>query len=76
MPTPNRPGYSVVVVLTGTAGKKSQGQPPDDGEQSYNRFLGAPVLQGPGTVLTLALRTHTVCTATFDPKGERGVRAG
>ncbi|MBT8492830.1 MAG: lamin tail domain-containing protein [Deltaproteobacteria bacterium] len=74
------PGFTLapgerVRVLTGTPGKKSHGKPPEDGETNYSLFLGAPILRGPGSVLTLALRTHTVCSATFDPKGERGVRA-
>ena len=73
------PGFSLgpgerMRVLTGTPGKKSQGQPPDDGQPSYSLFLGAPILMGPGTVLSIALRTHAVCSATFDPKAERGVR--
>ena len=72
------PGFTIgpgerVRVITGNPGKKSQGTPPDDGERGYHLFLAAPVLMGPGTILTLALRSMSVATARFDPTGEAGV---
>lgn len=72
------PGFTVgpgerVRVVTGNPGKKSHGKPPEDGPENYSLFLGAPVLQGPGTVLTLSLRSMEVASARFDPKGEAGV---
>ena len=72
------PGFVIapgekVRVLTGNPGKKSQGAPPDDAVRNYSLFLGTPVLQGPRSILTLALRTHVVAAATFDPASETGV---
>jgi len=72
------PGFHIapgerVRVVTGNPGKKSQGAPPEDGERNYNLFLAEPVLRGPGTVLTLGLRSMTVASATFDPSASSGV---
>lgn len=72
------PGFTVapgerVRVLTGNPGKKAHGKPPEDGPRNYSLFLGAPVLQGPGTILTLSLRSMSLATARFDPKSEGGV---
>ena len=74
------PGFSIgpgewVRVITGNPGKKAHGKPPDDEMRSYSLFLGAPVLQGPEVVLHLALRTHALARAAFDPTTETGVGA-
>jgi len=66
------PGEKVRVV-TGNPGKKSQGAAPDDGLRNYSLFLGALIVQGPGTVLTLSLRSHVLASATFDPNEAGGV---
>ncbi|MEM9489754.1 MAG: hypothetical protein AAGC55_11450 [Myxococcota bacterium] len=68
------PGTSVRVV-TGNPGRKTQGKAPDDDIENYNLFLNAPVLRGPGTVLTLALRSLPITKAVYDPDAERGVAA-
>lgn len=74
------PGFSiapgeVVRVITGNPGRKAHGKAPEDDVRNYNLFLGDSVFQGPGTVITLALRSNTIARVEFDPSAERGVAA-
>jgi hypothetical protein len=68
------PGERVRVV-TGHPGKKAHGEMPEGEPRSYNLFLGAPVLRGAGTVLTLALRSRALVSAEHDPAAPGGVKA-
>ena len=60
-------------IITGNPGRKAHGKPPEDDVPNYHLFLAAPVIKGPGTVLSLSLRTLEVARATFDPKAKKGV---
>jgi hypothetical protein len=61
-----------VRIITGNPAKKSHGEAPADSVTNYNLFLGAPYLE-PGVVVSLALRSHELASAEFDPDAERGV---
>lgn len=75
------PGFSMapgesVRVLTGNPGRKAHGKPPAEGDiRNYSLFLGAPVLRGNGTVLTLRLRSLSLATGEYDGSAERGLAA-
>lgn len=62
-------------VITGNPGRVAHGKAPEDEIPNYNLFLNEPVLQGPGTVLTLFLRSLPVTKATYDPEATGGVAA-
>ncbi|HVV88464.1 MAG TPA: hypothetical protein VHE35_35720 [Kofleriaceae bacterium] len=64
-----------VRMLTGSPGKQSEGEPPDDGVTNYYLLLPRTYLQGAGTVLTVTLRGLAVCKAEFDPAAEHGLAA-
>lgn len=66
------PGETVRII-TGHPGRKAHGELPDDGVKHYNLFLNGSVLRGPGTVLTLALRSLPIASATYDPDADGGV---
>jgi hypothetical protein len=63
-------------VITGNPGRKAHGEPPVDEVPNYHLFLADQVLRGPGTVLTLSLRTLEVARASFDPETASGVKPG
>lgn len=72
------PGFTLspgekVRVITGHPGRKAHGTPPEDGLRNYSLFLASTVLRGPGTVLTLSLRSLPVTTVEYDPEAEHGV---
>ena len=69
-----KPGERVR-MLTGSPGRKDEGDPPDDGITNYYLLLPKPYLQGAGTVLTVTLRGLAVCKGEFDPAGEHGLAA-
>lgn len=64
-----------VRMLTGSPGKKAEGDPPEDGITNYYLLLPKTYLQGAGTVLTVTLRGLAVCKAEFDPAAEQGLAA-
>lgn len=74
------PGFTIapgerVRLVTGSPGKKVQGNPPEDDTRNYNLFLGSEVLRGAGTVLVFGLRSHALASAEFDPTATGGVGA-
>jgi len=74
------PGFKIapgerVRVITGNPGRKAHGKAPEDGVANYHLFLNAPVIAGPGWVLSLSLRSHVLASAEFDPGRENGVAA-
>lgn len=69
-----KPGERVR-MLTGSPGRKDEGDPPDDGIYNYYLLLPKTYLQGAGTVLTVTLRGLAVCKAEHDPAGEHGLAA-
>jgi len=69
-----KPGDKVR-MLTGSPGKKAEGEPPDDGITNYYLLLPRSYLKGAGTVLTVTFRGQPVCKAEFDPAGEAGLAA-
>ncbi len=60
-------------VVTGNPGRKAHGKTPTDDVPNYNLFLNSSVLRGTGSVLTVALRSHTLTSAAYDPKSKTGV---
>ena len=58
------PGEHVRLV-TGSAGKKSQGEAPADDRRNVFLFLKVPYLDRPGTVVRLVSRQNELCRATF-----------
>lgn len=66
------PGETIRVV-TGNPGRKAHGVQPEDEVRNYSLFLASAVLRGPGTVLSLELRSLPVAKAIYDPEAERGV---
>ena len=64
-----------VRMCTGDPGTEAHGKPPEDATRNYFLFLNKPVLQGPGTVLTLTLRGLPVCKVEYDPAQPGGVAA-
>lgn len=74
------PGFTLapgdkVRVATGNPGRKAHGKAPDEDMRVYNLFLNESILRGPGSILTLTLRSLPVTKATFDPDAEGGVAA-
>lgn len=73
------PGFTLppgekMCVCTGHPGRKVHGDIPEDGDiPVYSLFLNESILRGPGSVLTLTLRSLPITKATFDPDSERGV---
>ena len=72
------PGFSIgpgeqVRVTTGNPGRKAHGKMPEDDMRGYSLFLNESVLRGPGSVLTLSLRSLRVTRATFDPDTANGI---
>lgn len=72
------PGFTIapgekVRVATGNPGRKAHGKSPDDDIRLYNLFLNESILRGPGSTLTLTLRSLPVTKATYDPDAEHGV---
>lgn len=64
-----------VRMLTGSPGRKAEGEPPDDGITNYYLLLPKPYLQGAGTVLTLTLRGQIVAKGEHDPAAAAGLVA-
>ncbi len=74
------PGFTIgpgekVRVITGNPGRKAHGKAPEDDIRIYNLFLNESILRGPGSILTLSLRSLPVAKATFDPDAASGVGA-
>lgn len=72
------PGFTLapgdkVRVATGNPGRKAHGKAPDDDMRVYNLFLNDSILRGPGSILTLALRSLPVTRAMFDPTADKCV---
>jgi hypothetical protein len=69
-----QPGERVRLV-TGNPGKKAHGKVPEpgDGQRNYHLFLGGPLLQGPGSVVVMALHQHEIARAVFDAGAAGGV---
>jgi len=73
------PGFVIapgekVRVLTGNVGRKAHGKVPAGKKvRNYNLFLNASTLKGSGTRLVLALRSHVLTTALFDPAAKDGI---
>lgn len=76
------PGFSLqagekILVVAGTPGKKSQGEPPArEGLRVYHLFLREGLLRGPGTTVRFARGGVDFARATFDPAAPGGVAAG
>lgn len=69
------PGFTMapgdkVRVVTGHPGRKAHGEPPEDDLRVYNLFLNDSILRGPGSILTLTLRSLPVTKVMFDPDAE------
>jgi hypothetical protein len=69
-----QPGEKILVV-SGTPGKKSHGDPPSrEGMRTYHLFQRSGLLEGgPGTVIKLAMNQIEVAKLVYDPKTETGV---
>ncbi len=68
-----QPGEKILVV-SGTPGKKSHGDPPSrEGMRTYHLFQRSGLLEGPGTVIKLAMNQIEVAKLIYDPKTETGV---
>lgn len=64
-----------VRVITGHPGRKAHGEMPEAGDyKQYNLLLNESVLRGPGSTLTLALRSLPVTKATYEPEAAGGVK--
>lgn len=75
------PGFTMapgdkVRVATGNPGRKAHGKAPEEDMRVYNLFLNESILRGPGSILTLTLRSLPVTKAMFDPSAEHGVAQG
>ncbi len=75
------PGFTLgpnerIRVITGNPGRKAHGATPADDVKNYHLFLGAPLLQGPGSVLAVSLHQHELARATFDPEAPAGIVSG
>jgi hypothetical protein len=74
------PGFVIgpgekVRVITGHPGRKAHGEMPEaGGVTQYNLLLNESVLRGPGSTLTLALRSLPVTKATYEPEAAGGVK--
>ena len=66
-----------VKLITGNPGKKAHGKvaAPAEGQRNYHLFLAVPLVQGPGSVLSVSLHQHEVARAEFDPDAASGVKA-
>ncbi len=65
-----------VRLVTGSAGKKSHGETPEDeGVRNAHLFLKAGYIKGAGLNVRLTRRQVELCGATFDPAGENGLKA-
>jgi hypothetical protein len=75
------PGFSLqagekILVVSGTPGKTSQGEPPvREGMRTYHLFLKQGLLHGQGTVLRLAHNGVDFARMTYDKQAEGGVAA-
>lgn len=74
------PGFSLtpgesVRVITGNPGRKAHGSIPEDETRNYNLFLGAPILKGSGTILTIRLRQMNLASAEYSKESESGLAA-
>lgn len=71
-----KPGQRIRLV-TGTPGKKSQGDPPAETEEvaNYHLFLGQKVFAAAGTEVRLSLRQKDVARVRFDPAAPSGIAA-
>jgi len=72
------PGFTMapgerVRVITGNPGKKAHGKPVADDIKNYHLFLAAGWYKGPGTVLSMSLRSRELAKAVYDPKADGGV---
>ncbi len=69
-----KPGEKIRLV-TGIASKKAHGTPPaeTDDLKNYHLFLKGPVLEGPGTVLRIALKQMELGQGAYDPSAPGGV---
>ena len=72
------PGFAIgpgekVRVITGNPGKTAHGKPVADDVKNYHLFLAAGWYKGPGTVLSVKLRSHELARAVFDPSAAGGV---
>jgi hypothetical protein len=68
-----QPGEKILVV-SGFPGKKSHGDPPErEGMRTYHMLQREPLLQGPGTLLRLAMNQLEVARLTYDPAAANGV---
>lgn len=72
------PGFSLapgesVRVITGNPGRKAHGPIPVDETRNYNLFLGAPILKGSGTILTIRLRQMSLASAEYSNDSETGL---
>ena len=72
------PGFTLapgdkIRVATGNPGRKAHGKSPDDDLRVYNLFLNESILRGPGSILTLTLRSLPVTKVMYDPEAEGGV---
>jgi hypothetical protein len=70
-----QPGEKILVV-TGTPGRKAQGEPPTrEGLRVYHLFQKEPLLRGSGTILRFTLNQMDVAKVTFDKEAATGVSA-
>jgi hypothetical protein len=69
-----KPGEKMRLV-TGNSATKAHGEPPpEDDVKNYFLFLPKLILShGPGTLLTLTLRSLPVCRGEFAPDADKGV---
>jgi hypothetical protein len=65
-----------IVVVSGSPGKKSQGEPPTpDKMRVYHLLQRECLLQGTGTIIRLALNQMEVARLVYDPAAPGGVAA-
>src|SRR5262249_24561476 len=66
------PGFTLaagerVRVVTGNPGKKAHGATPESEIRTYHLFLGAPRVDGAGSVVAMSLKQHELARAAYDP---------
>ena len=68
-----QPGEKIIVV-SGSPGKKSHGEPPTrEGMRVYHLLQREGILQGEGTIIRLAKNQQEIARLTFDPAAPDGL---
>jgi hypothetical protein len=67
-------GKETCRLVTGSSGKKSHGEPPDDASvRTAHLFLKAHYLERAGLTVRLMNRQLEICRATYDPEAPNGI---